>query len=121
MKYEFNEVLHGILRYIDKEVYSGMNDLQEIAARVVIGRIAGNEEALKQSILNNGFIKTFGIIDADGKIELDDLLIDIKKEIAKKEKLTVDLSMFGKFTFKPSDVDVLYNTITGGQLRNENY
>jgi dipeptidase D len=33
MRYEFNRVIDGISRYIDAEIYSRMNDLQEFAAR----------------------------------------------------------------------------------------
>ena len=115
MKYEFETVIEGISKYIDNEIYSGMNEVQEFAARVFIGRFLTNHEYVKQSLINNGFIRTFGIIDDDGKIDVDTLAEDIKREIARKEKITFTIPMFGTWTFKPSDVDVLLNTITGGE------
>lgn len=116
MNYEFEKVLNGIAKYINNEIYPGMNQLQEFAARVVVGRILNNEKNIKNMILNNGFIKTFGIVDEEGLIELESLMHDIKREIARQEKITFDVPMFGKMTFGPADVDALYYTITGEEL-----
>lgn len=116
MNYEFEKVINGIAKYINNEIYPGMNQLQEFAARVVVGRILNNEKNIKNMILNNGFIKTFGIVDEEGLIELESLMHDIKREIARQEKITFEVPMFGKMTFGPADVDALYYTITGEEL-----
>lgn len=117
MKYEFEKVIDGISKYIDGEIYPNMNDLQEFTARVLIGRLIGNEAELKESLVNNGFIRTFGIVDNDGMIDVDTLVKDIKREIKRQEKITFSIPMFGKMTFTPSDADVLYKTITGEELK----
>ena len=116
MKYEFEKVIDGIARYIDKEIYSGMNDLQEFIARLAIGRIISNEANVKENLINNGFIRTFGIIDSEGMIDVLTLTKDLKREIGRKEKITFEFPMFGKMTFDPSDVDVLYAEITGEEM-----
>ena len=41
---------------------------------------------------------------------------DIKRELARKGKITMDIPWFGKYTFTPADVDVLYKTITGEEV-----
>lgn len=120
MKYEFCKVIDGISKYLDSEIYSGMNEVQEFAARVFLGRFFSNHEALKQSLMNNEFLKLFNIIDEDGKVDVDTLATDIKREIARKDKITFSIPLFGKWMFKPSDVDVLVKTITGGDI-NENH
>jgi hypothetical protein len=119
MKYKFEKVIDGISKYIDSEMYSGMNDIQEFTARVIIGRIINNQEEIKQNFVENGFIRTFGFVDGDGMVDVDGLMADIKKEIQRKEKITFSIPMFGKVTFKPSDVDHLYRHIVGGE-NNEN-
>ena len=116
MKYKFEDIIHGISKYINDEIYPGMNDWQELFARVAVGRFLDNEKALKEIIINNGFIKTFGIMDSDGMFEIDALMQDIKKEIGKKGKMEFHIPMFGKLIFKPEDVDVLYRTITNTDL-----
>ena len=116
MKYSLEKVIDGIGKYIDSEIYSGMNDLQEIAARVVIGRVMQNKQPIKQALTNNAIIKTFGIIDDEGMVELDGLAKDLKNEIAKKGKITIAIPMFGKLTFHPNDINMIYKNITERDL-----
>lgn len=113
MKYELDRVLDGIAKYIDEEMYSRMNDLQEFAARVLVGRVLENSEEIQDSLINNGYIRTFGIIDSDGMVDVEGLAADIKREISRKGKITFTIPMFGKMTFVPSDVDELYQRIKG--------
>lgn len=116
MKYEYEKVIDGLSKYIDEEIYLGMNDIQEFAARVLVGRFISNKDNVKDMLINNGFIRTFGIINSEGMVDVDALARDIKRELANKEKLTLSIPMFGRMTFKPSDVDNLYRTITGKEL-----
>ena len=119
MKHDFNTVIDGVSRYINNEIYSNMNDLQEFVARVFIGRFISNEEKVKESLIHNGFVRTFGIVDSEGRVDVDSLAKDIKREIKRKEKITLSIPMFGEMTFVPSDVDVLYRTITGEELNED--
>lgn len=116
MKYEFEKVIDGIGKYINGEIYSNLTAWQEFLARLMIGRILTNEENVKTMLINNPYIRTFGIIDSDGMVDVDDLAKDLKREIARKEKITFELPMFGNMTFNPSDVDILYKHITGMEM-----
>jgi hypothetical protein len=113
MKYEFKKVMDGLAKYVDDEIYSNMNDWQEFTARLLLGRIISNEDAVKESLISNGLIRTCGIIDSEGMVDVDTLARDLKRELARKGKLTLSIPMFGTLTFTPSDVDVLHKTITG--------
>ena len=112
MKYKFEKVLDGIADFINEEIYSSMNDWQELLARITIGKFLGNNQALKEALINYGFVRTFGIIDSEGMIDVDNLIADIKTEISKKGKLVVTIPMFGTMTFKPEDADKLKEHIT---------
>lgn len=114
MKCRFEKVVDGLVKWIDAELYPHMNDAQELVARLMVSRIAGNTEALKVSFINNGIVRTFGIIDSDGMIDIDALAADIKKEIERKGKIVLSVPMFGKMTFVPGDVDTLKAYITEG-------
>ena len=109
----FEKVLEGIVKYIDREIFPqpNMNEWQEVLARIAVSRIYGNREALKTKLINNSFIRTFGVIDDEGMVDIDSLAEDLKKQIEEKGKLTVSIPVLGKLTFKASDVDVLRNTI----------
>ena len=113
---EFNRVIDGFARYLNKNLYANMNDWQEILARIAVGRIIGNPEELKKSLAENGIVRTFAIMDSDGNVDLEPLARDLKREIERKGKLTVNIPMFGKISFVASDIDEIYREITGGIL-----
>ena len=110
----FEKVLNGILRYMNEEIYAGMNDWQEVFARIIVSRIVGNSDALKDALINNGFIKTFAIIDHNGNVDVDGLMRDLREQISRKGKISISLPMFGNFTFTAEDVDRLHRTILEG-------
>lgn len=115
MKYQFSTVIEGLSKYINNEIISGMNDLQEIMARIAIGRILENHEKIKEALANNGVVRTMGVIDSDGFVDVDFLFDEIKKEIERKGKLVISIPMFGKITFIPSDVETLKHYATGAR------
>lgn len=110
---EFNKALNGILKYLNKEIYSGMNDWQEMAARIAVSRMMKNSEKLKAALCNNTFIRTFAIVDSDGNVDIDGLYSDIKEQVDSKGKIEITLPLFGTFKFTSSDIDTLYSTIKG--------
>lgn len=110
----FERVINGINKYINAEIYATMNDWQEILARIVVGRMIGNTEQLKQSLAANGFLRTFALMDENGNVDIDSLARDLKAQIAAKGKMTISLPLMPVLTFKPEDVDVLYQYIIGG-------
>ena len=47
MRVSFEHTVDGINRYLDREIYGGLNGLQEFVARVVVGRVNQNAEIIK--------------------------------------------------------------------------
>lgn len=115
MRIKFENVIDGINRYIDKEIYCNLNGVQEIMARFVVGRINQNAENLKSTFMNNGFLRTLCIVDSDGMVDAEQLLMDIRREIERKGILELEIPLIGKLRFTPEDVDVLKNEIQRGQ------
>jgi hypothetical protein len=113
MKYQFSTVIDGISKYINNEIISGMNDLQEIMARIAIERVLENHDKIKETLSSNGIIRSIGIIDSDGYVDVDVFFDEIKREIDRKGKLTISIPMFGKITFNPSDIDELKHYAKG--------
>lgn len=107
----FEKVLDGAVRFINENVIPGMNDWQEIAARIAIGRLYENQQSVLTFLQNNGIVRAFGVINSDGDVDIDRLCTDLKREIQKKKKIQVAITGFGKMSFDASDVDKLYNYI----------
>jgi hypothetical protein len=107
----FEKVLDGAVRFINEDIVPGMNDWQEIAARIAIGRLYENQQSVLTFLQNNGIVRAFGVIDSDGNVDIDRLCTDLKREIQKKKKIQVAIPGFGKMSFDASDVDKLYSYI----------
>ena len=107
----FEKVLDGAVRFINENVIPGMNDWQEIAARIAIGRLYENQQSVLTFLQNNGIVRAFGVIDSEGDVDIDRLCTDLKREIQKKKKIQGAIPGFGKMSFDASDVDKLYNYI----------
>lgn len=113
---EFNRVIDGLFRYLNNNLFAKMNDWQEVLARIAVGRIIGNPEALKQSLMANGIVRTFAVMDSEGNVDLENLAKDLKREIERKGKISVEIPIIGKLSFVASDIDDIYREITGGVL-----
>lgn len=110
---EFNKVINGLIRFIDKEIMPQMNDWQEIIARIAVGRFAQNSDVLKNALVENAFVRTFAIIDESGIVDVSGLVADLKEQIQKKGSLEFSIPMLGNFKFVESDVDKLHQYIMG--------
>lgn len=111
MKVKFENVVDGINRYIDKEIYKNLDGTQEFLARVVVGRMINNSESIKNMLMANGFARTLCLIDNEGMVDVDTLLSDIRREIERQGSLQLNIPLMGKITFHADDVDVLYKEI----------
>lgn len=111
---EFERVINGIVRYLNSEIYKGMNDWQEMLARIAVSRAVNNANNIKIALSNNPFIRTFAIVDENGMVDVDGLMRDIKSQFNHKEKISFSLPMFGTFTFTSDDIDKLHRMINEG-------
>lgn len=117
---KFEKILDGLMAYINENIMPGLNNMQEIGARLLLGEIYDSRETLKKMLMENGIIKTFGYMDEEGNVDIERLLARLKTEIKNKGELEVSVPLYGKFKFKPEDIDVINEYIkTGG--RHESY
>lgn len=111
---KFDNVITGLINYANENLLPGMNDLQEIGARLILAEIYERREVLKAELIKNGVVKTFGIMDSDGDLDIERLMNRLKTEIQNKGKLEISVPMYGKFIFKPEDIDMIYEYISKG-------
>lgn len=125
---EFNRVVDGLLKYANKNIFPNMIPEQRMAVRMLLGMSLDKIDKIMPALINNGFIKTFEIINSEGKVDVDFVCKHLKNEIEKEGKLTVkmpiieipllgEINLLGNsMTFTGADIDELYNDITGGNL-----
>ena len=103
----FEKVVEGVARYIDGELYSALNDWQEVILRMAVGRILGNKETLKQKIEENPLLMSFVMLDDEGEMDTEVFLTDLKRAISQKGVLKISVPLFGNMKFNEADVDCL--------------
>lgn len=111
---KFEKVLDAAVKFFNEEIAPGMNDWQEIAARIAIGRIYESQDSLKIQLASNGIVRAFGVMDSEGNVDAERLSAEIRREIDKKGKMQLSVPGFGKFSFTASDVDKLRKYIMEG-------
>lgn len=103
----FENVLAGIVKYLDQNIYAGMNDWQEVLARIAVSRVIESAENVKASLVKNNILKTFCVVDSEGNIDVERIAADLKREIDQKNSICVTIPVFGKYKFSSSDVNEL--------------
>ena len=111
---DFNNVLNGVIKFVEREVIGGMNPWQEIIARVAMARVTNNANRIKAMLVDNAFSRALAVSDENGNIDVDGLVCDLKKAISAKGSFEIEVPLFGRFKFIESDVDKLNSYIRGG-------
>ena len=110
---EFEKIINGIIKYINKEIIPNMNSWQEVLARLALARLTNNSEVIKKSIISNPIIKTFAIVDENEHFDIDGLINDAKTIVREKGVFEIDVPLFGKFKFTENDISLLHSHIRG--------
>lgn len=116
---DFDTTLDGVTKYINTYICKDLNDWQDVIVHMAIGRIYNNKSAIKQMMINNGYVRALGVVDKNCNIDVENLLVELKAEVERKQKVSVSVPLIGTMTFKPADVDTLKNIILE-ETKNEN-
>ena len=91
---EFDKVFNGLIKYINKEVFSGFNDVQDIVGRIAIKRIIDRKQTIKSTLSGNSFLQAFAVIDDQGNVDIDSLADELKA-LADGARLLAELAKGG--------------------------
>lgn len=108
---EFERVIRGLVKYIERYIYPGMTDWQEVLAGTVVDQIYDGREELKKVIHDNHMYRMILAMDHSGNIDIDALADKLKRRIEKKGKIEVTLKLMPKLTFTSSDIDEILSII----------
>ena len=111
---EFERLLSGLVRYINGVIMPTMNDVQKMVVRLFLSRILRSGKEIKTALSNNSFIKTFGFMSEDGRVDAEGLLEDLKRVFAENPTLEVQIPMYGVMRFNAEDVDVIRRYVMEG-------
>lgn len=109
---KFEHVVERLSRYIEKNVMPTMTNPQRIGIRTVMGMIKHNPQAYKKKIMDDPLLKWLIIETDDGEIEIEGMINGLREAVNKEGMAILDTNMFGKMTFKPSDIEELRRCLT---------
>lgn len=108
---EITRVLDGLEKYVDKEVYPGMNENQQTIYLLAVGAL---KENAMDFLAGNTLLRSMLSINKEGDVDLDRLHRLLKVSVRKQGKLAITIPMFGKMTFSEADIDQIIATIKEG-------
>ena len=108
-----NKLMDGLVRYIDANIYSAMNDWQKLIAADVVSRAMQRVDKIAPIITDNTFVRALGYVDSEGNIDIDGISKKLKEYISQKGKIEIKIPLMPTYRFTADDVDVLRRTIGG--------
>lgn len=108
-----NKLIDGLVRYIDENIYSAMNDWQKMIAADVVGRAIQRADKIAPIITDNAFIRALGYVDSEGNVDVDGILCKLKDYIQQKGKLELKIPFMPTYKFYAEDIDNLRRTLGG--------
>jgi alpha-L-fucosidase len=117
---KIDKVIDGLIKYIDKHVLPQMTALQEVGYLTLSEAIRNDVGAIEQLILNNVFTKMLFSADRNGEISLERLVSGLRKVIAKKGSLTLNIPMYGDFTLNDNDITEILKNMTEEHIHEVN-
>ena len=106
-----SEFTDNLTAYIDKEVIPSISTIwQQVLLGAGLALAKKRIDDIVVSVAENPIVKTLGIIDVDGDIDVDIMLNSISESMNKYSngELQIDAgAILGNFTFTQKDVDKL--------------
>lgn len=106
-----DQVQRGIARYLDEEFTAKLGGWQKWVFGAASAMFLENFSTTAQRVRDNEMVKTFGVFDEAGNVDVEKLYRYFKAQ-AEKSPVTFTIPLIGPVTMNAQDVDRLYACIT---------
>lgn len=106
---KFQELENGVMEYINTEFCSRLEDWRKWLLPIAAGYAMPYME--KKYLDNLEMLKTVGVVDQDGNIDIDTLYTKTLEVARKTGNMRWDVPMLGPVVFGSEDVDKLYRIL----------
>lgn len=109
---KFEKVVDGVSKYLSDNIYPTMVIWQKIIVADVVSRAIRWAEAYLNDPQTCTFLRALSYVDSDDNIDVEGVLIGLKKYIAEKDgKWKIEIPLMPVLVFTESDVDDLFEYI----------
>ena len=113
---ELERVFDGFVRFLDKDFYRNMNDIQKGGVKFFIKRMrrAISDKKFSNLLAPGSLLGALLTVDENGNVDVEGIYEDARETIREMGQLRVTIPLLDTFTFTEADVENLYRCIMGG-------
>lgn len=106
----YGQIIDGLTKFIDFELISQLTGNQKILLGIGSGIALRKGENVYNTLRNNSVVKMLDIMDGEGRIDIETLYQEAKKQV-EKEVIRLELPIIGTLKLNEEDIEKLYNYI----------
>lgn len=111
MTYSKEQVINGLYKFIDNEIISKCDVIHKWLTKTAIDMAIKKVDPIYDELCNSKFILSLGIIDNEGKMDVNELLDVLKKNAELYGDANINIPIVGYLTISSLDVEKLKNYI----------
>lgn len=111
MTYSKEQVINGLYKFIDNEIISKCDVIHKWLTKTAIDMAIKKVDPIYDELCNSKFILSLGIIDNEGKMDVNELLDILKKNAELYGDANINIPIVGYLTVSSLDVEKLKNYI----------
>lgn len=104
-KISMDAAKNGLMRYVDEQILPQLDTKRRIGLGIYVALAAENAMQKAKTMAQHPAVAITGIMDENGKIDIDRLHDEAAKQMRNGEKISMEIPMIGKFSFDKTDVD----------------
>ena len=107
------ELKAGLGDWLQTRLMPRLDGKRQFLLGTIYGVGAGKMDAIISAAAENGAVKALGIVQPDGRIDIDTLYNAALAQMQAQGKVTIDLPLLGTFAFDADDLRELRQCIAG--------
>lgn len=104
-----DRVLNGLISYADSEIMPKLPTSSKWVFGTGVNLATNKITDLIVNLQDNSIAKMLGIVDGNGEIDVDALILAMKQSADRYGDISFDVPLVGKLTFSSGDIDRLRN------------
>lgn len=107
MLFTSEQVMNGLIQYMENEIVSKMPTVGKIIVGTGIGLALKNQSDFLNNLRNNQVLKMIGAVNEEGLFDVDTIAECAKQSSEKYGNVVINIPYMGDITLTSKDIDLL--------------